>query len=453
MSYEIQVEAARQSFAASRREGLAALRSWIELGVSEYRRNRSFVRPGHAAVSGLSPYLASRLILETEVIAELRRVEPPERATTFVHQLAWRTYWKGWLEHRPEVWSRFLSELEALEEGATGSEDEAIRRAEAGETGIECFDHWVAELRATGYLHNQTRLWFASIWMFTLQLPWQRGAAFFLRHLLDGDAASNTLSWRWVAGLHTPGKHYVAKAETIRVLTDGRFDPEGLINERPASFTEACDRSPTPLSRRPSADESLRPDISASPAGLLVTADDLSPEVGGLAEAPFQSVGVFAPADVLSRLGGAARVQAFRTDGLRDAARRAAGHWGGEVIELNDSAQLELPVAAAPSHVSACAPMRVYFGEVEAWIPAVVAWARRERLRTVRMFDPPVGLWRDQMPALQSALRRNGIALRRYRRRWDEVHWPHAQAGYFKFSRDLEERLAVLQTGSGTDAQ
>ena len=47
-------------------------------------------------------------------------------------------------------------------------------------------------------------MWFASIWIFTLKLPWQKGAEFFLRELYDGDAASNTLSWRWVAGKCPP---------------------------------------------------------------------------------------------------------------------------------------------------------------------------------------------------------------------------------------------------------
>jgi len=51
--------------------------------------------------------------------------------------------------------------------------------------------------------------------MVTLGLPWQIGADFFPRHLLDGDAASNTLGWRWVAGLHTLGKVYAARSENI----------------------------------------------------------------------------------------------------------------------------------------------------------------------------------------------------------------------------------------------
>ena len=66
-------------------------------------------------------------------------------------------------------------------------------------------------------------MWFASIWIFTLGLPWQLGARFFMRHLLDGDASSNTLSWRWVAGMHTNKKPYLASKENINKYTFNRF--------------------------------------------------------------------------------------------------------------------------------------------------------------------------------------------------------------------------------------
>jgi len=73
-------------------------------------------------------------------------------------------------------------------------------------------------------------MWFASIWIFTLKLPWQLGASFFLKNLYDGDPASNTLSWRWVAGLQTKGKNYLATKSNIEKysnITVGRID---LIN-------------------------------------------------------------------------------------------------------------------------------------------------------------------------------------------------------------------------------
>ena len=80
------------------------------------------------------------------------------------------------------------------------------------------------ELKETNYLHNHARMWFASIWIFTLDLPWELGAEFFLKHLYDGDSASNTLGWRWVAGIQTPGKHYLASEWNIKKFTNNRYE-------------------------------------------------------------------------------------------------------------------------------------------------------------------------------------------------------------------------------------
>ena len=93
-----------------------------------------------------------------------------------------------------------------------------------GKTNIECFNEWVNELKDYNYLHNHTRMWFASIWIFTLNLPWQLGAEFFMQHLYDGDPASNTLGWRWVAGIQTQGKHYLATEWNIKKFTNNRFN-------------------------------------------------------------------------------------------------------------------------------------------------------------------------------------------------------------------------------------
>ena len=101
-----------------------------------------------------------------------------------------------------------------------------------GKTGIKCFDHWTEELE-TGYLHNHARMWYASIWIFTLRKSWVSGAKFFADNLVDWCPASNTLGWRWVAGLQTRGKMYVAKADNIRLFTNDKFFPKGELNESP----------------------------------------------------------------------------------------------------------------------------------------------------------------------------------------------------------------------------
>ena len=140
----------------------------------------------------------------------------------FIQEILWRVYWKGWLELRPNIWSDYLRELENLRGKFKDSQN--YQNAVEGKTSIECFNEWVNELKRNNYLHNHARMWFASIWIFTLELPWQLGAEFFMKHLYDGDAASNTLGWRWVAGIQTKGKHYLASEWNIKKFTNNRFN-------------------------------------------------------------------------------------------------------------------------------------------------------------------------------------------------------------------------------------
>ena len=190
-------------------------------------RNMDHGPGAHRAVSVLSPYIRRRLVLEVEAVAAALSTHGLENAEKFVQEVFWRGYFKGWLERRPQVWDNYRKGLDA--DLANLNHDRHLRRnvdlAMTGQTGLDCFDAWVAELLDTGYLHNHARMWFASIWIFTLGLPWRMGADFFFRHLLDGDAASNTLGWRWVAGLHTRGKPYPADAQNIATFTAGRFTP------------------------------------------------------------------------------------------------------------------------------------------------------------------------------------------------------------------------------------
>ena len=200
------------------------------------KRNYDFGPANHNYVSQLSPFIRRRVLSETEVLSSVLKKHGLSSSEKFVQEVFWRTYWKGWLEMRPSVWSEYQSDLKRLEDQIMTQS--GLRRswemACEGNTEIDCFDFWAKELKETGYLHNHSRMWFASIWIFTLNLPWQLGADFFLRHLLDGDPASNTLSWKWVAGLQTQGKTYLARKDNICKFTNNRFAPNGLSHSAPA---------------------------------------------------------------------------------------------------------------------------------------------------------------------------------------------------------------------------
>ncbi len=184
------------------------------------------------ATSQLSPYIRRRLVLEEEVLKFARTVGSFSQVEKFAQEVVWRTYWKGWLEARPVVWQAYLNQLQSIDETLATTDRERLACAVAGTTDMPYFNAWSHELTSTGYLHNHVRMWFASVWVFTLQLPWELGARFFLDHLLDGDPASNTLSWRWVAGLQTPGKHYLARSENIAKYINGLWFPKpGELNE------------------------------------------------------------------------------------------------------------------------------------------------------------------------------------------------------------------------------
>ena len=206
-------------FEISREGALKQLDAFINSELENYgfKRNFDFGPNDKSNVSCLSPYISHRLITEYEVAKTVLAKFPYQKVEKYIQEIFWRVYWKGWLELRPQVWTDFIEDLKGLKE------DDNYKKAINGETQIECFNDWVKELKENNYLHNHTRMWFASIWIFTLNLPWQKGAEFFMKHLFDGDAASNTLSWRWVAGLQTKGKHYVAQSWNISKFTNNKY--------------------------------------------------------------------------------------------------------------------------------------------------------------------------------------------------------------------------------------
>ena len=211
------------NFKGSRVEALDELNYFIENNLLDYPKLRNFdLGPQKRDnTSCLSPYVTHGLVSEIEIISKSLKKFSFVKNEKFIQEVLWRVYWKGWLELRPNVWGDYLKELTDIKESFKDNKNylDAIE----GNSNIECFNEWVNELKNFNYLHNHARMWFASIWIFTLNLPWQLGAEFFMKHLFDGDAASNTLGWRWVAGIQTQGKNYLATEWNIKKFTNNRF--------------------------------------------------------------------------------------------------------------------------------------------------------------------------------------------------------------------------------------
>jgi len=231
------------NFATSRQEALDVLENYIEKNIFTYtaQRNFDFGPLNRKNISCLSPYITHRLISEYEVTKKALSKYPYQKVEKFIQEIFWRVYWKGWLELRPKVWTDFVEDLKNV--GNSNEYEKAIN----GETDIDCFNDWVKELKENNYLHNHTRMWFASIWIFTLNLPWQKGAEFFLRELYDGDAASNTLSWRWVAGIQTKGKNYIAQNWNINKFTNNKYK-DLTLNESPQPIIDQREYKISPIS-------------------------------------------------------------------------------------------------------------------------------------------------------------------------------------------------------------
>ena len=225
-------------FEASKAKAIEKLNDFIENNLDEYSklRNYDFGPENRSNVSCLSPYITHGIIDEKEIIKKSLNKFSFAKNEKFIQEVLWRTYWKGWLELRPNVWNDYLIELRKIREEFKDNKN--YINAIKGKTNIECFNTWVNELIENNYLHNHTRMWFASIWIFTLDLPWQLGAEFFMQHLYDGDAASNTLGWRWVAGIQTQGKHYLASEWNIKKFTNNRFQKFKLNENAPPKISE-----------------------------------------------------------------------------------------------------------------------------------------------------------------------------------------------------------------------
>jgi deoxyribodipyrimidine photo-lyase len=182
---------------------------------SRYAGSRNFL---DGAVSRLSPYIRHGVITLREVRNNFagRKPDGGVKMEKFIQELAWRDYWQRIYEN---IGNGVWQDQEPAKTGVTYAPD---LPSDWGATGLACMDAFSVDLVTTGYLHNHARMWLAAYLVHWRRVAWQAGARWFLQHLLDGDPASNNLSWQWVASTFSH-KPYFFNRENLERYTAGKY--------------------------------------------------------------------------------------------------------------------------------------------------------------------------------------------------------------------------------------
>jgi hypothetical protein len=271
-------------------------------------------------------------------------------------------------------------------------------------------NHFARELLETGYMHNHARMWWASYWIHHCGLPWELGADHFFRHLLDADPASNTLSWRWVAGLQTRGKTYLATAQNIAKFCAPEIIDSaggvGLVDGVSARMVTGEDGNDSVLPFEKFPGECAIPEKNER-AVVVLHDEDLCLENSPLAKVRPAAVLQFVPNADAPFCGPRAK---WLAEARTDAARRAKEQFG--------------------CGVQAC-------GSLE----DLVRECAENGAASLLMMEPFVGPLRDKLTWLPGELSGRGIKLVRLRRKWDSALLPHAARGFFPFWNKVSRLL------------
>ena len=208
-----------------------------------YARTRNAL---DGAVTRLSPYLTHGLLSLREVYSAVHARQPLDAKHKWVFELGWRAYWR-------HVWMHVGGGLhQSLHTGLLP--DGAYQMAMPTDvlearTGVPAIDQAVRELYATGYLHNHARMWLASYLVHLRKVHWHAGAQWLLGHLLDGDVASNHLSWQWVAGTGS-SKPYLFNADNVAKYAPAQWHSPGTVIDTSYEALDRIARSATAVNPR-----------------------------------------------------------------------------------------------------------------------------------------------------------------------------------------------------------
>ena len=226
---------------------------------AEYSRNRNAL---NGAVTQLSPYITHGFISLPEVLEGVRLHHSVRTQDKFVFELGWREYFRHVWQHRGN------GIFKSLHEGVLPDEayaDEIPVDILHASTGVAAIDMAIKTLYATGYLHNHARMWLASYMVHLRKVHWRAGADWMYGHLLDGDLASNHLSWQWVAGTGSH-KPYLFNAENVSRYAPLAWHSAGSVIDTTYEELDHLARSPLSV-----ASSSVQADDSAIDEPQLFT--------------------------------------------------------------------------------------------------------------------------------------------------------------------------------------
>jgi deoxyribodipyrimidine photo-lyase len=386
-----------------------ALERWHEFlpEVIRYGARRNHVTHDHSHVSRLSPAVRLGVIRPEELVRDTLTSYPLHQVEKWVQEVCWRTYWKGWLEMRPQVWHSWRRRVAELHSTLPIEVRERCAAVTEGRSGVAIMDHFAKELRMTGYLHNHARMWWASFWVHVERLPWELGADFFFRHLLDADPASNTLSWRWVAGLQTVGKTYLVRRSNLERYCEPSLlqDTSGLSQLDDDQNSPFIAKEDADLTRHSLPDWSEEAPVLTGRVGIWLHPDDLCAELGPLACLRPVAIAGFTSQAVYERMRlSHARVLSLHT-ALEDGVTRASQHFQA--------------AGTVTDHATSAVGM--------------ASWVEREKLDAVVSFVPNVGPIADALPQIREALAVRGVGLHLVRRPWDAKLFALSKSGFFPF--------------------
>jgi deoxyribodipyrimidine photolyase len=369
-----------------------------KLSQYKYKRNYDFGELDKNFVSGLSPAISRRIITEFEVIKEIRKHFNFREVEKYIDEICWRTYWKGFLEHYPQIWYDYLDDIDDFKSFNLSEYQNALN----GRTKINCFNIWVNELKINGYLHNHTRMWFASIWIFQLELPWQLGAHFFLQNLLDADAAVNTLSWRWVAGLHTKGKSYRASPNNINKFTNSRFS---ITDQFKNTINSILDERSYEKKKINFSKLEQSKNITGN-HGVIFHEKDLSRYDLKKEDFILIQKSHFNPYD--------------QSKAVENFTNKSLSSFGKNLENLHNF-------------------NITYFDWDQ--LETINVWKNKYNIKSVSISYPCVG---KLVKPIKDAQKCFNVNFRYYTHEWDRLFWPHSSKGFFKLKKYIKKNIKVL---------